>query len=149
MDEPETTVPDLRSCQGSPARFQPQSMARTTVHHIQSRIMHQLMHVSVQVRLLRTVSSSFSSWLHSNETLMLIGWLFHVPSYYLCRSFVDCIAGPTSGTYYLSNKYPHVFDFGLLLRECRHCRPTFVKFPWNLAGHVYAQSHPNVCFRIR
>ena len=58
---------------------------------------------------LRTVSCSFSSWLHNHQTVMLLGGLVHVPSHSLCHSFVDCIAGPHSGTYHLSVKYPHVF----------------------------------------
>ena len=45
-----------------------------------------------------------------------------------------------SGTYHPSIKYPHAVDFGLLLRECRHCRPSFVKFPWKPAGHVCSNS---------
>ena len=42
---------------------------------------------------------------------MLVGRLVHVPSYVVCHSFVDCIAGP----YHLSIKYHHVVEFGLLL----------------------------------
>ena len=63
---------------------------------------------------------------------MQAGGLVHVPSYSLYHSSVDCIAGP----YHVSIKYPDVVDFGLFLRKCRHSRPTFVKFPWKVAGHI-------------
>ena len=35
-----------------------------------------------------------------------------------------------------------VVVFCLLLRECRHCRYTFVTFPWKLAGHI--RSNPSI-----
>ena len=38
--------------------------------------------------------------------------------------------GHSSGTYNLSIKYPYVVGIGLLLTECLHCIPTFVKFRW-------------------
>ena len=38
---------------------------------------------------------------------------------------LTALQGHSSGTYNLSIKYPHVVDFGLLLKECRHCKPTF------------------------
>ena len=68
---------------------------------------------------------------------MLVGGLVHVQSDYWRHSFIDCIAGQRSGTYNLSIKCPHVVDFGLILREYRHCRYFFF---FRILSHFYVWS---------
>ena len=61
--------------------------------------------------LLRTVL------LHNQQTVMLFGGLVHVPIRLCVIVSLRAWQGHSSGTFRLSIKYPHVVDFGLLLKD--------------------------------